>query len=399
MTATPEPPAPDSAASPEVTPEQPAAQAGTKARTRARATSTKTAPAKAAPAKAEPVAAEAEPVATEAQPVATGAEAESVGAESVESEPVEVELTPVDAEDEPVVERELVSVASVATPAPAGPSIGTASGFRFGHLVRAEYLKLRTTNVWWLLLLFTTLTTGLALTVNILTFHFGANGHTTDGEPYNQVNGAAAIFTSGQFFGALFAVLLAILTITNEYHHQTVTTTFLAVPRRTSVIWAKFVVSMIAAALFWVFTTVLDLITGAIYFSSDGFSSHLGDHKVIEAMLLSLMVFALWSVFGVGLGVLIRSQIGATVTAAMLYTVGLYLAIGIFGLIHAYLIKSDWSLTAMVIVPAVAAQIAISPTKIFPASPAQWVGIVVMVGYAVVFGAIGLYYTKRRDVS
>ncbi len=281
----------------------------------------------------------------------------------------------------------------------AAVSLGQGGGFRFGHLLRAEYLKVSTTNVWWLLVLFTTITTGLALTVNILTFHFSAKDHPTDGSVFNQVNGAANIFTSGQFFGALFALLLAILTITNEYHHQTVTTTFLATPHRSSVILAKFVVSMVAAAGFWVFTTVLDLITGAIYFSADGYANHLGSGTVIKAMLLSLLVFALWAVFGVGLGVLIRSQIGATVTAAMLYTVGLYLAIGIFGLIHAYLIKQDWSLSAMVIVPAVAAQIAISPTKIFPQSPHQWVGILVMVGYALLFGAIGIYYTRKRDIS
>jgi hypothetical protein len=53
----------------------------------------------------------------------------------------------------------------------------------------------------------------------------------------------------------------------------------------------------------------------------------------------------------------------------------------------------------MVIVPAIAAQVAVSPTKIFPQSPAQWVGVAVMVGYAIVFGGIGIYYTRRRDIS
>lgn len=288
-----------------------------------------------------------------------------------------------------------------ATTAPTStPTLGVPGGTTFGHLLRAEYLKIRTTNIWWLFGMFTVLATALALLVNILTFHFSARPVDQGGTPdFDVVSGAAAIFTSGQFFGAMFALLLAILTITNEYHHQTVTTTFLATPHRTSVILAKFVVSMLAAAAFWVFTTVLDLITGAIYFSADGYANHLGSGTVWRAMLLSLLVFALWAVFGVGLGVLIRSQIGATVTAAMLYTVGLYLAIGIFGLIHAYLIKHDWALSAMVIVPAIAAQVAISPTKIFPQSPAQWVGVVVMLGYALVFGGIGVHFTRRRDIS
>jgi ABC-2 type transport system permease protein len=277
-------------------------------------------------------------------------------------------------------------------------TLGAPGGNTFGHLLKAEYLKIRTTNIWWLFGMFTVLATGLALLVNILQFHFGMT-HPQENPDFTPVSGAAAIFTSGQFFGAMFAMLLAVLAITNEYHHQTVTTTFLATPHRTSVITAKFVISMLAAAVLWVFTTVIDLIVATIYFNADGYDSHLGDSKVIQAMLLSLLVFALWAVFGVGLGVLIRSQIGATVTGALLYTVGLYLAVGIFQLVYHFLIKKEWVLTSMVIVPAVAAQVAITPTKIYPESPAQWVGVAVMIGYGIVFGAIGVYYTRKRDVS
>ena len=82
---------------------------------------------------------------------------------------------------------------------------------------------------------------------------------------------AANVFTSGLFFGGLFAMLLAILLVTNEYYHQTATTTFLTTPHRSAVIVAKFVVAMIAAALFWLITTVLDVIAGIIYFKAEGF--------------------------------------------------------------------------------------------------------------------------------
>jgi ABC-type transport system involved in multi-copper enzyme maturation permease subunit len=280
------------------------------------------------------------------------------------------------------------------------PTLGTPGGGVFGHLLRAEYLKIRTTNIWWLLGMFTFLATGLALTVNILTFHFNArDAAKPGGPPFDLVNGAANIYTSGQFFGALFALLLAILTITNEYHHQTVTTTFLATPHRTSVIMAKFTVSMVAAGIFWAFSTVLDLITGLIYFKADGYGNYLGESAVIKSMFLSLAVYALWAVFGVGLAVLIRSQIGATLTGSMLYVLGLYLAFGIFELIYHFLIKKEIVLTLAVIVPAVAAQVAISPTKIYPEAANQWVGVAVMIGYALVFGAIGIYYTRKRDVS
>ena len=52
---------------------------------------------------------------------------------------------------------------------------------------------------------------------------------------------AANIFTSGQYFGGLFVLLLGILLITNEYYHQTATATFLTTPHRTKVIVAKLI--------------------------------------------------------------------------------------------------------------------------------------------------------------
>ncbi len=284
-----------------------------------------------------------------------------------------------------------------ATTAPAPQAtLGAPGGSAFGHLLKAEYLKIRTTNVWWLLGIFAVLATGLALLVNILTFH---NDTVRNGSPADIVGGSANIFTSGQFFGAMFALLLATLTITNEFHHQTVTTTFLATPHRTSVILAKFVVSMIAAAGLWLLSTVIDLIVGALYFSGYGFDSNIGNSKVVEAIFLSLLVYGLWAIFGVGLGVLMRSQIGATLTGTLSYSVGYYLAIGIFILIRQFIIEKDGVLTAAVIVPSIAAQVAISPVKTYPQSAAQWVGVVVMLGYGVLFGAIGIYYTRKRDVS
>ena len=44
---------------------------------------------------------------------------------------------------------------------------------------------------------------------------------------------AANIYTSGQFFGLLFVMLLGMILVTNEFFHQTATATFLTTPQRT----------------------------------------------------------------------------------------------------------------------------------------------------------------------
>jgi ABC-2 type transport system permease protein len=282
--------------------------------------------------------------------------------------------------------------------------VGATRGSVASHLIRSEVRKLSTTNTWWIFGLSVIGTTGLALVRNLAIAYYYLKGSPPAGDPeyalqHNVVTQAANVFTSGQFLGGLFVMLLAILMITNEYHHQTVTTTFLTTPHRTTVILGKFVTAMVASVFFWVITEVLSLISGSIFFSAWGLDTHLGSWTVWQAILLNLMVFALWAVFGVGIGVLIRSQLGATITATILYVVGSAAISLIAELVHALWIKHDWVLTAQVIVPSVAAEIAVSPNKTFPQSPPEWVGVVVLIAYGLVMGAIGTMIMRRRDVS
>jgi ABC-2 type transport system permease protein len=292
------------------------------------------------------------------------------------------------------------------------------------RLVRAELFKLRTTNVWWLFSLAVVLSTAASVAINCVQAHslfkpfneyvsLQSHGRpAADMRPdrlaelhtewllgHNAVTQAANIFTSGQFLGVLFASLLGILLITNEYHHQTATTTFLLIPHRATVVAGKLITGILVGGLFWLVSTVINLVAGVIFLHSEGYGSQLGNWPVDRALLLNLAAYAIWAVFGIGFGALIRSQLGATVTAAVLYLVGTALASVVFELINTYLIKKDWVLTAQVIVPSVASAIMISPTKTFTQSPAQWVGAAVLIGYGVIAGAAGTLILRRRDVQ
>lgn len=291
------------------------------------------------------------------------------------------------------------------------------------RLLNSELLKIRTTNVWWLFGIGSFVMTALALAVNFLQAHYyllpfdkyvqSTSGRSPEQLPpdrlaelktqwmaqHDVVAQAANIYTSGQFFGVLFVSLLGILLITNEYYHQTATTTFLTTPHRSRVVAAKLITGTVAGAVFWLFALVINVIAGTIFLKTQGFGSQLGEWGVIRAILLNLAAYAIWAVFGVGFGALIRSQIGATITATVLYLLGTTVAQIVFQLIHSFLIKKDWVLTAQVIVPAIASSIMISPVKTFAQSPPQWVGAVVLIGYGVLAGLIGTMILRKRDVS
>jgi ABC-type transport system involved in multi-copper enzyme maturation permease subunit len=300
------------------------------------------------------------------------------------------------------------------------------------RLIRSELLKLRTTNMWWIFLLCSLAFTGLALLINLAQAHQELetptylNDPPPDGLPQEQQDQiladqqaerdriaagrtaaglalkAANIYTSGQFFGLMLVMLLAILLITNEFYHQTATATFLATPKRTKVIVAKLITGAAMALVFWLITTGIDIAVGGIFFANEGFSNSLGHWTAQQAMLLNLLLYSLWAIFGIGIGVLLRSQIGATITAAVLYTVGTYAALAALALIHEFLIKKDWVMQAAVYIPSLASAHIVGTLSGQLGDvhlPPRWIGAVVMIGYAVVLGGIGTLITRKRDIA
>jgi ABC-2 type transport system permease protein len=278
--------------------------------------------------------------------------------------------------------------------------------------LRGERRKLTTTKVWWQFAIAVVATTGLGLLLSVGTtddaLHHGGKGAPPQGfadvsaAPSHLVASFAAdVFTSGQFFGGMFATLLAVLLITNEYGHQTATLTFLADPRRTTVIISKLLMAIIAAMAVWVLSTAVDLAVGVPYFSSQGLSSQLGSWTVERAILVNGMVFALWGVFGLGVGALVRSQVTATVVTVLLYTVGVYGALGVVAAIQRFVYHHDSVAAWIVLYPGYAAQIAADPhsTNLPDNSVPWWVGALVMLGYGLVLTTIGTTMLRRRDIT
>jgi ABC-type transport system involved in multi-copper enzyme maturation permease subunit len=269
------------------------------------------------------------------------------------------------------------------------------------NLVRSELLKIRTTSTWWLLGIGALVATLLAFATNAWLAHQVLGGHAEDfgvaGEQGTAPAQAANLYTSGQYLGLLFVMLLGILMVTNEFFHQTATTTFLTTPRRTSVILSKLGAASLLGFGFWLATTVLDLVAGSIFLNLEGEGSQLGEWTVHRALLFNLLAYAIWTILGVGIGTLIPNQLGAVITAAVLYLVGTQVVQLLFFLLSSWL-DSQAVVKWQVLWPAVASQVMIGGgnRELFPA---WWVGALVLIGYALVSGIFGVLITRRRDIS
>jgi ABC-2 type transport system permease protein len=280
-------------------------------------------------------------------------------------------------------------------------------------LLGAEFMKIRTIRTWrWfgLTVIFVTVWTALR---NGVGHHYGlhpppdqlgaaqqaqavaaaAHAHTEAGKAAI----AADMTTSGQFLGVLFAFLLGVLAIGNEFFHQTAIATFMANPRRGRVIVAKLTAAAGFGGLFWFASTLINLIVTPIYLRAEDISIPLTDPPVVRSMLFSLVAYLLWPTLGLGLGTAIRSQTGAVITAAGAYLAGTAAVTVVVNLLY-NVYPHDWVLAASVIAPAVASLVMVSPGPAFEHAPPPWVGLLVLVGYAILLTIAAMISIRRRDV-
>lgn len=293
------------------------------------------------------------------------------------------------------------------------------------RLVRSEIRKITTTNAWWLFGIASLAFTGLALWINMAEAaeHIARARDTTQvfrpgrgmsaaeiavakAEFAQQhdlhlqaINAAGNIFTSGQFFGLLLVMLLGALVITNEFQYQTATATFLTTPQRTRVVFGKLLAVLGLGVLFWLVSRALSFAAGLLFFHNLGLTNSLAEWQVQRAIVFNLVAYLLWALLGFGLGTLIHSQIGAVVASMIIYLGGFVGGIGVFNLIRSYLIHGDWVLTSAVIMPPIASQVMVSPEKLYPQAAPWWVGVLVMTGWSLIAGAIGIVLNRRRDIT
>lgn len=181
---------------------------------------------------------------------------------------------------------------------------------------RAEIAKITTVRLWWVLLLI--LVGYVAFLAALLAAIFGAFADQLAATGGNVPIVADAdlpgiIYSSAVTFGYVIPVLFGALVTTGESRHQTLTPTFLADPHRGRVLAAKAAAVGLFGAVFGVAAIVAAVATGGAILAVGGIDAGLGDPATWALIARAVLAMALWAIIGVGLGVLVPSQVAAIV--------------------------------------------------------------------------------------
>jgi hypothetical protein len=250
------------------------------------------------------------------------------------------------------------------------------------RLIHAELFGLRTTRTTWGLLLGAFAPTGLVL---FPTLHrAGVGGTPSLGTPHSLETILAA-----PRFALYFSVLLGTLAVAGEYRHKTITSTFLATPKRVRVVLAKLTAYGMAGLAFGAAVTGATLLIALGWHAARGVPFDLVGYEVGRVVVGHLLVDALFAMIGVGVGALVRNQAAAMVGVIVwLQIVELSLLTGIVPRLF------QWTLTGAALALAGVAP----PSRTLGVLPAAQGGLL-LVAYALMLALGAARFTVRRDVA
>ncbi len=255
-------------------------------------------------------------------------------------------------------------------------------------LVRAELVKLRTTRLVYV---------GFAVTVLVAALSV-VNGITSAGRGDNPPLGAdslgRAVEGTPTGFFSIIVLILAILAMAGEFHHQTATQTFLATPRRGRVVAAKLVTHASVGLAFAALALLVTLGIAIPWLAAEGVDVSLLNGDIGLKLVGVLASTALYGVIGVGLGALLRNQTAA-VAAAVVWVMG------IEGILLSVLETLNRGMGDDVgkWLPGLAAHSLAHGSSAEAGLLSPWAGGLLFAAYGLAFAVIGARFVVRRDVT
>lgn len=263
----------------------------------------------------------------------------------------------------------------------------------FARAVASEFRKVFSTRLWWVL--------GLILFgyVGVAAAGIGFVLSTIDDAGLPSDFLAPLVYSMTTATGFVFPVIFGAMSITGEVRHRTLATVFLATPHRPVVLAAKAVTGALVGALLGIIGLVASVGLGSAVLAATGQDTLLGDGDTWLLIGRIVLAMAIWGVVGVGVGVMIPSQIGSIV-AILAFTQF------VEPLLRTAAAFADWAGEIGRFLPGAAGDALVGASFFSVMSTATgaaplewWQGGLVLAGYAVLFGAIGAATTWRRDLT
>ena len=257
------------------------------------------------------------------------------------------------------------------------------------NLLKSEWRKLIYVRAHWGLLIAAILVALLGTAVTPVILDSNAAGF---GLGLDQPEGIDAVYANA-ISSYFFAIIIGIMLMSGEFRHGTSVATFLTAPKRGTVLANKLAIAAIGGALVMVIATASGLLGGWVALQFFDNVAEPSSGVFLNTMIAAVVSGAILGVVGVALGTLVRNQMLA-ITGSLIYLfvidpilltlapeAGKWLPSGL--------------ITAMLALDVQAPELGFDTTNYLPALTAT----IVLLGYGLVFGAIAIATSLRRDIE
>jgi len=264
--------------------------------------------------------------------------------------------------------------------------------------IRSEFRKFFSTRLWWVLAI--VMMAYCLLFSSSMGWMFGYMAANDDLTSLDSLR--PAVYNLGPVMGYLFPAIIGAVSVTAEYRHNTIVPTFLGEPRRSVTMVAKVIAAIPMGLIIGILGTAACLLGGGLGFTGSHAGAALGAAATWEGAGLSVLAMTIWALVGVGLGMLIISQVGVII--ALLVFTQLIEPVIRTALGLKYLASANWIAKFL---PGAASEAASGGHSVYSlmgigsvAHPLlAWQGALVLAAYGIIFGLIGYFARIRRDVS
>ncbi|WP_460772879.1 ABC transporter permease [Microbacterium sp. GXF7504] len=262
----------------------------------------------------------------------------------------------------------------------------------------SELTKQFTTAIWWVLAIVLAVYVGFSATGVAAALGATASGALTGSAALGLPEGSTGmLYAVATTIGYVFPLLIGSLLVTGEFRHKTLTLTFLATPRRGTVLWAKVLAGAVMGLVYGVVALVVTVGGVAGMLALFGLDPELTSTDTWALLGRILIAYVLWVLVGIGTGLVIRNQVAAIVVVLA------------FTQFVEPLLRLGGSLVEGVadaarFLPGAAGD-ALVGSSLFSAMAAGpdalpwWGGGLVLLGYGVVLLIVGHITSWRRDVA
>lgn len=281
-----------------------------------------------------------------------------------------------------------------------------------GGLVKSEFRKIFTINLWWALL----------IPVTVLSFGAGwlGTGFGTISELEREIGrplplGLLTVSMSTNF-STIFAALFGSLAVSSEHRHKSITTTYLTGNPRGAVLGAKLIAYTNMGLLYGLVNVLFASLGGLVGAGFDGFGDPADWFAVGGAGLLAMV---LWTLLGVGFGALVANPV-IVIMALLVYKFVFEFIVSLFLLgsgasgAEAYLPAATGSgIVGNLAVPVFISAFAGSHEQFVPQEIFEllhfffggtyghpwWLSLLTFLGYTAAFVGAGWWMSSRRDIA